>query len=147
MIALKNLIPAAILALVLLIAGCGSDNNPTSGGSTGGGVKTDPSFAQDIQATFNNRGCTGAGCHGTSSASAGLILVSGQAYGNLVNITSTNESPKKRVLPGDAANSYIVNKIEGTQSVGGRMPLNAAALSATDIQNIKNWINQGAKNN
>ncbi len=147
MAGLKRVAAGMVMAMAIIISGCGSDSNPTSGGGGGGGVKTDPSFASDIQAIFNNRGCSNVGCHAASTASAGLILASGQSYANLVNVNSTNEPPKKRVVPSDAANSYLVNKIEGTQTVGGRMPLNAAPLSDTDIQNIKNWINQGAKNN
>jgi hypothetical protein len=52
-----------------------------------------------------------------------------------------------RVLPGDAANSYLVKKIEGTQTVGTRMPQGRNALSSITIQNIKNWVDRGAKNN
>ena len=48
--------------------------------------------------------------------------------------------------PGDAANSYIVIKLEGRQTVGAKMPL-GGSLDAISLQNIKNWINKGAKNN
>jgi hypothetical protein len=47
----------------------------------------------------------------------------------------------------DATNSHIVIKLEGRQTNGGRMPLGGTALHANTIQNIKNWINRGAKNN
>jgi hypothetical protein len=50
-------------------------------------------------------------------------------------------------LPSNAANSNIVVKIEGRQSVGTQMPQGRGALSADQIQNIKNWIAKGAKNN
>jgi hypothetical protein len=52
-----------------------------------------------------------------------------------------------RVDPSDAPNSYLVKKIEGSQSVGVRMPKDRSALSSVSIQNIKNWVNRGAKNN
>jgi len=142
-----RIIVMAFLASVLFIGfmiGCSSNGSPEQPEQPVA-AKDDPSFSQDIQSIFNSN-CTASSCHG-SSAQAGLTLISGQSYNNLVNVDSSQVPSKKRVLPSDAANSYLVNKIEGTQTVGGRMPLNSSALSSTQIQNIKNWINQGAENN
>jgi hypothetical protein len=52
-----------------------------------------------------------------------------------------------RVTPFDPAASYLLTKLEGNQTVGARMPLGAAALDSIDIQNIKNWISNGAESN
>ena len=57
-----------------------------------------------------------------------------------------SEAGKIRVIPGNAQDSYLVIKIEGRQGVGSRMPV-GGALDAVDITNIRNWINEGAKNN
>lgn len=76
-----------------------------------------------------------------------MVLLQGQSYSNLVNAASTQEPGKTRVIPNDSTNSYIVIKLEGRQTNGGRMPLGRSALDANSIQNIKNWINKGAKNN
>jgi len=108
-------------------------------------VKDDPSFSADIQPIFNAN-CTSSSCHG-SGASGGLVLLQGQAYANLVDVASIQDPSKKRVLPNNAENSYIVIKLEGRQTTGGRMPLGGSALASGHIQNIKNWINKGAKNN
>lgn len=108
-------------------------------------VKADPSFANDIQPVFTNN-CALSGCH-SSTAQAGLILLQGQSYSNLINVNSTQEPNRIRVLPGDAGNSYLVIKIEGNQTVGARMPFGRSPLSSVQIQNIKNWIDRGAKNN
>jgi hypothetical protein len=107
-------------------------------------AKEDPSFAGDIQPIFSGS-CAASSCHG-ASVQAGLSIVQGQSYANLVNIGSTEDVSRKRVLPGDAANSYIVIKLEGRQTVGAKMPL-GGSLDAVSLQNIKNWINRGAKNN
>ncbi len=134
--------------LIAWIAGCGGDNNPSSSGGSGGTtVKEDPSFSNDILPIFSARGCAGLSCHGEAS-NAGLRLEANVAYDSLVDVNSTEVPSLKRVAPGDAVNSYIVHKIEGRQSVGDRMPPPPRqALSSEEIQNIKNWINQGAKNN
>lgn len=118
--------------------------NPTQT-ETPDAVKEDPLFSQDIQPVFTNS-CAVSNCH-NASAQAGLVLLQGQAYNNIVNVNSTQDPSKKRVEPGNADNSYLVIKIEGRQTTGGRMPLGGGALSNTQIQNIKNWINRGAKNN
>lgn len=125
---------------------CGSSSNPNSPSTPNIEPPiTDPSFAQDIQPIFNTN-CALSGCH-NNVAQAGLNLSQGVAYANIVNVDSTEVPAKKRVLPGVAQNSYLVEKIEGRQSEGSRMPLNRNALNNTQIQNIRNWINQGAKNN
>ena len=108
-------------------------------------VIDDPSFASDIQPIFTNN-CAVAGCH-NAAAQAGLVLLSGVAYGNLVNVNSTQEPTKKRVNPSDPAGSYLVIKIDGNQTQGGRMPAGGSALSSAKRQNIRNWIAKGAKNN
>jgi hypothetical protein len=105
-----------------------------------------PTFAQDIQIAIFNGSCASGGCHDTT-ASGGLNLSQGNAYNNIVNVNSVQDPTKQRVLPNDANNSYLVVKIEGRQTIGGRMPLNRSPLSNTKIQNIKNWINNGANNN
>jgi hypothetical protein len=43
-------------------------------------------------------------------------------------------------------NSYLVIKLEGRQTVGTRMP-QAGSLPTNALQNIKNWIDKGAKDN
>jgi hypothetical protein len=105
----------------------------------------DPSFATVIQEIFNRRGCAAGSCHG-SSQSAGLSLAAGSSYANLVNVAST-QTGTLRVIPGNANGSYLIVKVEGRQTLGDRMPQGASALDNIDLTNLKNWINQGAKNN
>jgi hypothetical protein len=106
---------------------------------------TNPSFTQDIQSIFNVS-CSLSNCHNAATASAELVLASGQSYANIVNVASTQNPTKNRVTPNDAQNSYIVIKLEGRQTTGVRMPF-GGSLSSVKIQNIKNWINNGANNN
>lgn len=149
--------PSLVLVTVLTFAACGGDSgtNPTGGGNNGGGagggsgsgrvVKPDPSFASDVQEIFDRTGCSASSCHGVVEA-AGLRLTSGNSYAELVNVQATSE-PVVRVIPGNATGSYLMVKLEGRQTVGGRMPDGGAPLDTIDLHNIRNWINQGAKNN
>ena len=49
------------------------------------------------------------------------------------------------IKPRDAAGSYLYQAITGKQKVGARMPANGKVLPTTDIKNIYNWIQSGAK--
>jgi hypothetical protein len=70
------------------------------------------------------------------------------SFASLAGVTSLEVASLQRVKPGDAANSYLVRKIEGAAGiVGSRMPLGGAALDAATIDNVKAWINAGALNN
>ncbi len=139
---LKRFFPFLLVLLLLIpFLHCGkksSESPPPTG------VKEDPSFSGDIQPVFSSS-CVSSICHG-APGQMGLILESGQSYAKLVNVTSTEDPNKKRVLPNDAQNSYLVIKIEGRQTIGVRMPL-GGSLTSDNIQQIKNWINKGAKNN
>jgi len=134
-----------VLLVCCIAASCSTNDYPTSGAGATRTIKANPSFGTDIQEIFDRRGCSGASCHGVSQ-SAGMDLRSGNAYTNLVGAPST-ESTLLRVAPGQVDSSYIIQKLEGTNTVGGRMPLGAAPLDVTDLQNIKNWIAQGALSN
>ena len=141
---------AALLGIVVLVA-CGGDDplspEPTPGG---GGVtrtiKAEPSFALDINEILQRRNCATSGCHGTGAG--GLVLTSNAAanYAAMVGVAAINES-FDYVVPGDPTNSYLVIKVEGRQSFGSRMPLGLAPLDSIDVQNIRNWIDQGAAQN
>ncbi len=136
----------------LTIAACGGDApvDPGTGGDAGSGTtaKSNPEFAADIQALFDTEGCTAFNCHGAapSGGNGNLDLRSGDSYGQLVNVTASGEDII-RVIPNNPDGSYLVIKLEGRQSSGSRMPLALPALESSQIQLIKNWINNGAPNN
>lgn len=137
-----------VIALTTFPLACGLGPSGLDQAPTGASVrevKEDPSFASDIQDIFNREGCTNGACHGVG-ASAGLNLEVGQSYASLVGVASTQEG-FERVTAGKAPESYLIIKLEGRQGVGARMPLGGTPLDAIDMQNLKNWINKGAKNN
>ncbi|HEY4612075.1 MAG TPA: hypothetical protein VII11_03755 [Bacteroidota bacterium] len=109
---------------------------------------TDVSFSQHIQPIFNGNGCTS--CHG---GSGGLFLTAGQSYANLVNVNAQAScTTLKRVLPGNPDQSvlYIRTSSDSPNTQCGtnsRMPQGSPRLPQATIDLIKDWINQGAKNN
>jgi hypothetical protein len=127
---------------VIFLSRCNSDSS--TGTEPPPAVMDDPSFSADIQSILTNN-CISSGCH-NAGAAGGMVLLQGQSYANLVNVASTQEPAKMRVIPADSANSYLIIKLEGRQANGSRMPL-GGVLNSNSIQNIKNWIDKGAKDN
>jgi hypothetical protein len=109
------------------------------------------SFSKDILRIFTNNGgktCARAGCHAGPSPQMGQSLSAATAYSNIVNVPSAEKPSLLRVKPGDAANSYLYQKITGAPGISGsRMPLIGGPLSASDIALVQQWINEGAPNN
>src|SRR5262245_16280280 len=83
-------------------------------------------------------------CHSGASAPRGLKLDAQNSFNLLVNVSSSEVPSLKRVKPSDPDNSYLVQKVEGTAAVGGRMPLGRPPLSDAQIGLIRQWIAEGA---
>ena len=105
-------------------------------------VVTGVNFATQIQPIFSQR-CDH--CHSGGGAPQGLRLDAANSYDDLVDVPSQEVPSLKRVDPGDPDNSYLVQKIEGTAAVGGRMPLGGSRLPQEEIDLIRQWIGQGAE--
>ena len=94
---------------------------------------------------FTNNGskqsCTK--CHKGTSAPEGMSLEAGKAYSMIVNVASKEKPSLKRVLPGDANNSYLYQKVVGSPTFkisDARMQRDGGALSDVDIALIRDWI-------
>ncbi|MBJ51907.1 MAG: hypothetical protein CMQ47_09200 [Gammaproteobacteria bacterium] len=97
----------------------------------------------DVQNQVFTASCTS--CHSGSSPSQGLNLSEGAAYGNTVNVPSTEVVSLDLVEPGDADNSYLMQKLEGTAQSGATMPNGSPMLSTTLRQLVRDWIDAGAQ--
>jgi uncharacterized protein (TIGR03118 family) len=92
-------------------------------------------------------------CHSGTVPAGGALpasmnLKSGHSFASLVNVASIEQGALKRVKPGDAANSYLIHKLEGSAGItGSRMPLGGPFLDAATMDMINAWINAGAPNN
>ncbi len=107
----------------------------------------DPATFSQIQLTILTPNCTSSECHSGIRPPEGLNLTAGQSYGAIVGIASSQVPSLQRVEPGNPDRSYLVQKIEGTATVGVRMPTGLAPLSDAQIANIREWISQGAMDN
>jgi mono/diheme cytochrome c family protein len=139
------------VSLSSALAACGSGGGggaappaPGGGGGGGGGGGSPllPTFAS-IQAQVFTPICTA--CHIGATAPLGLRLDAANSYALLVGVTSVQEPGFLRVEAGDPNDSYLIRKLEGTQTVGGRMPLGGTPLTAANIAVIRQWILDGAQ--
>ncbi len=100
------------------------------------------SYANQIQPIFNSN-CGGGFCH-TNGDNVNRV--------NLDTYQSTISSEGSRyerliVVPGNADNSPLVDKLGSNPEFGSRMPLGRSPLSNSDTGKIIAWINQGAQDN
>ncbi len=100
-----------------------------------------------IQDKILTGSCASAGCHKGKVPSEGLDLTTGMSFTNMVNINSVQQPGIALVAPGDADNSYLVQKIEGTAASGGIMPVRGGSLSVNQVLTIRQWIDGGALDN
>ena len=101
----------------------------------------------NIQKNIFNEQCATPRCHGGFEPQDQLDLEDGQSYKNLVNVPSVQIQDLLLVDPGHPDKSYLINKIEGNNVVGERMPMGKPRLPDKDINLIREWIKEGAKNN
>ncbi|HKK20186.1 MAG TPA: hypothetical protein VJ983_01855 [candidate division Zixibacteria bacterium] len=100
-------------------------------------------FSVDIRLILSSAGCTVSGCHGTGSAQGNMTLGSG----SYEEVLAASGLHGKIVVPGDAASSNMYLKVTDTPPFGNRMPNGGPYLNTTQINLIRDWINQGAQDN
>ena len=87
------------------------------------------------------------GCHtgGGASLPSSMGLTSATvSRASLVSVASVEVGTLLRVAPGNADNSYLIQKLEGTQTSGARMPFGGTPLDTATIAVIRQWIDAGA---
>ncbi len=118
------------LIFVLLLSGC--DNTPPA---------ADISFSKQIQPILAQRCLECHNAQGAGSIASGLKLSN---YDELMKGTKFGPVIK----PGDSLSSTLVILVEGRADSAIKMPHgDRPALSSEQIKTLRQWIDQGAKNN
>jgi hypothetical protein len=151
---LAALTPLAVLALALAACGGGDDEEAVTPAATGAaGVATatedlgEPVSYAEVQAVFEEYGCTA--CH--PGVNPSLDLTEGNSYDQLVGIRALEDPTLYRVVAGDPERSFLYLKIGGAPpvadipAIGTRMPPMAPPMAQADMELIRRWILQGAK--
>lgn len=98
-----------------------------------------------LEADFFVPTCAKSGCHAGSFPAAGMNLEAGNAYSNIVNVSSVFAPSLLRINPGNADVSAIVQALEGSNTGIPQMPLdNQGSVPQDDIDVLRRWISDGA---
>jgi len=95
-------------------------------------VNTSVKFSTDVFTIFANHGCTA--CHTASAPKGNLTLVG-------TSSTVRTNLLVNAVVAGNSSTSLLYTKFANGTSHNG------LSLSATEVGNIKSWIDLGAKDN
>lgn len=125
------------MSIVVVLVACKDTSNPLDGESPSNVVfpVSGVSYQYHVQPLFN-QACTQAGCHDDGQHESALKLTS---FGNTVLAVPGI------VVSGQPDQSTLVFRIEGR--VGQRMPPTINPLNQNQINGIRTWIAEGAKNN
>ena len=141
----------AAVMIIFMTAGC-DESLQEFAGPTPNLEPTFSSIQRDIFSATDAAGraaCTGCHTNVGRTPAAGLNLADATTYAAIVNRPSLAKPGALFVIPGDPANSYLVQKIEGAPGiVGQRMPRTSGPfLTDNQIFIIRRWIELGAPNN
>lgn len=108
---------------------------------------SDPATFTQVQSEILTPSCSFQACHmAPATQAAGLALDTG-AYEMLVNAAAVEAMDKVRVVPGDLAASYLMNKLENRDiAMGGAMMPPTQMLSEERLEIVRSWIEAGAAN-
>jgi hypothetical protein len=138
------------LWLLVVLAACGNDHAAQTGGPDAA-VDPDPldftdtpapGSLDDLQARVIVKRCSGQPglCH--NGQFEPNLSTASMTYAYVVNRPAIEKWGSLRVKPGDAANSFFIDKLRN-RGVATQMPLGADPLPEQDIQAIEAWINAG----
>ncbi|MFO7563648.1 MAG: hypothetical protein R6X02_13455 [Enhygromyxa sp.] len=126
--------------------GDGDGDGTGDGDGEGDGDGDALSHAADMQPIWD-ASCL-AMCHEPDGNAVSVLDLSGNAYGNIVSVPSTQAPGMNLVEPGNAAESYLVAKLRGTQvaagGLGAMMPSGTQMLPEETIALVEAWIDEGA---
>ncbi|HEX4824375.1 MAG TPA: hypothetical protein VFV19_08685 [Candidatus Polarisedimenticolaceae bacterium] len=133
---------AVVVILTLGALSCGGDGVVSQPPPTSAPTLT------ALQSSIFTPRCAVPGCHVAPGAQQGMDLSAGHFYANTVNVAVVELAGFKRVVPNDAANSYLFMKVTADPRITGeQMPFGGPYLSAAETAAIQQWIDAGALDN
>jgi hypothetical protein len=105
------------------------------------------SFSAAVQPILT-ASCATNGCHKGIMPQVGMDLTAGKSYQALVNVNAAQcTDGRKRVLPGQPSQSYVIDKMMGVDLCFGTKMPKLGAVPTQQVETIANWICAGAPNN
>ena len=123
-------------------SGGGEAGTGTGAGSDSGDTSV-PTFTE-IQDTIFAPSCAFSTCHGDADGVADIVLTGDAAYAALYEAPAVGKEDAILVIPGDADNSYLVQKMEEADDIEG-LPMPPAGILDEELtQMVRAWIDAGA---
>lgn len=148
----NKLVRTAFLVLfAIFYAGCEHVDNNEDVGCNTPFVESDfpastVSFQNDVVPVLANNSCSSQFCHGNEdSPPSGYLVTSAVNMFGPGNRASADGSCN--VVRGDPDNSFLIKMLEGTVPGAPRMPMGGDAISDADMNTIRQWITEGARDN
>lgn len=105
--------------------------------------KRDVSFADDIMPILER--CS---CHNSNSGDSYAISESGLTIEDYESVrVGGYDSGDKIIVPGNACDSILLQKLGTNPPFGERMPLEGPYLSESEMRLLSDWIVEGARDN
>ena len=126
----------AALVVTVLLAGCAGElEDPERFASC------PPGFVEQL---FETR-CAGM-CHDADTPEAGLDLVSAGVQARLIDVPSGTPFCEGRLMIDSTATEpdvhLLIDKLQETPSCGSRMPFGAEALTTSEIECVRRWVDE-----
>lgn len=136
----SHMLKVLLIALSIFMIGCAENITESTPSLLDNSNNGQPFSFTDVQAVFT-ASCALSGCHG---GNVNPNLSSGQAYGNIVGIASSQGDDY--IVSGNSQGSYLFRKIVGGPNINGlRMPRTGPPyLNQSVIDSIGAWIDRGA---
>lgn len=140
------------MVFALLFVGC---TTSTDTADTGDSAEPLAPTLTNVQNEVFTPSCAFSSCHGEGGGAAGLSLLTGLAYAELVAVPAEGAYPSPapinsiRVVPADPDGSYLMVKIDPASEgevVGDLMPA-PDGLDAERVELVRQWILLGAQEN
>jgi hypothetical protein len=138
MVTRRGVVAGMVMAGAVLFAWSCKDNPVTGADGSPSDIvfpASNVSYQVHVQPLFNQT-CALVGCHDSQAQ---------PQVGSLTSYSATVFDQPGNVVPGDPDNSILVIRIQGTS--GTRMPVGKNPLNKNQIDGIRTWILEGAKNN
>ncbi|MSQ01814.1 MAG: hypothetical protein EXR71_07970 [Myxococcales bacterium] len=141
--------------LALLLVACSGVADTADTADTGEGAEPLAPTLTNVQNEVFTPSCAFSSCHGEGGGAAGLSLLTGLAYAELVAVPAEGAYPYPapinsiRVVPADPDGSYLIVKIDPAsegERVGDLMPA-PAGLDEEHVELVRQWILLGAQDN
>lgn len=110
-------------------------------GVAGGGTV---SYATQVRPILQNAGCLSTGCHGALPSNGFDLRTYESSFRQGIEARMFDICP---LVPGDPDASYLVEKINPNPRFGNRMPSIGEFLTQGQIDLIRTWVLEGARDN